>query len=175
MRLINLDATTRRHMTDEINRDIAASVLYLSPRLSGSGRRDYPGLLLDAAENGDDASLAAKLRVGGRLNATETATRNGKTFSKRVPVNAPETLAEGELNRFYIRGLCLRAIEEGVGEVIVYRAKTVTKPRAESQAKLGTGVSAVRLLEDLRVNRDIEPILGIPAGAGSGLSVRLPT
>jgi hypothetical protein len=175
MHLINLDATTRRHMVSEINRDIAARALYLSPRLSWSGQRDYPRLLLDAAETGDDASLAAQLRGGGRLNAIETATRNGKTFSKRVPVNAPETLAEGEFNRFYVRGLCLRAMEEGAEEVIVYRAKAVTSPRPTSEAKIGSGVSAARLLEDLRVNRDIEPALGIPAGAGSGLSIRLPT
>jgi hypothetical protein len=36
--------------------------------------------------------------------------RNGVPYVKRVPVNAPGILAEGEFNRFYLRGLCLAAI-----------------------------------------------------------------
>lgn len=175
MQLIDLDPPTRRHMISEINRDIAGSTLYISPRLSQRGRLDYPDLLLDAAENGDDASLAAELRAPGRMNATETATRNGKTYSKQVPVNAPETMAEGEFNRFYARGLCLRAAEEGIEEVVVYRAKDVANPRPESQAMIGTAVSAAQLLEDLRTSVGVEPALGIPPGPNSGLSVRLPT
>ncbi len=120
-------------MIDEINRDIAGGTLYVSPRLSGAGRRDYSGaLLLAAAEHGDAGSLAAELRIGGRLNATELSTRNGKTYSKQVPVNAAETMAEGEFNWPYARGLCLRAMEEGIGEVTVYRAKEVASPRPES-------------------------------------------
>jgi hypothetical protein len=41
-------------------------------------------------------------------------------------------LAEGEFNRFYIRALCVRAIEDGLPEVIVYRAKEVQSARPES-------------------------------------------
>jgi len=175
MHLANLDAATRNRMLDEINRDIAGDALYISPRLSERGRRDYPSLLLAAVENGDAASLAAELRVPGRLNAMETATRNGKTFTKQVPVNAPETMAEGEFNRFYARGLCLRAMEEGLQEVIVYRAKDVASPRPESDAKIGAAVNAAGLLDDLRARIGVEPALGIPPGPGSGLSVRLPT
>jgi len=175
MDLINLDDTTRHHMIEEINRDIAGNALYMSRRLSGAGRRVYAALLLDAAEHGDADSLAAELRVGGRLNDTETATRNGRTFTRQVPVNAPETMAEGEFNRFYARGLCLRAAEEGIEEVVVYRAKDVANPRSQSEALIGTAVSAARLLEDLRVSVGIEPGLGIPPGPNSGLSVRLPT
>jgi len=175
MYLVNLDATTRPHMIDEINRDIAGGTLYMSPRLSEAGRRDYPALLLDGAEHGDAGSLAAQLRIGGRLNATELSSRNGKTYSKQVPGNAAETMAEGEFNRFYARGLCLRAMEEGIGKVTVYRAKEVASPRLESEAMIGVAVSAAQLLEDLRVNVGVKPTLGIPPGPNSGLSIRLPT
>jgi hypothetical protein len=175
MYLANLDAATRRHMVDEINRDIAAGALYVSPRLSEVGRQAYPALLLDAAERGDAESLAAELRVRARLNITEISTRNGKTYSKRVPVNAAETMAEGEFNRFYARGVCVRAMEENVGEVIVYRAKQVASPRLQSEAMIGVAVRAAQLLEDLRVNVGVEPALGIPPGPNSGLSVCLPT
>jgi hypothetical protein len=174
MDLVNLDAVTRHHMLDEINRDVAGDTLYMSPRLSAVGRRDYPELLLDAAESGDADSLAVKLQISGRLNITEMATRNGKTYSKRVPANAHQTMAEGEFSRFYARGLCLRAAEDGIEEVIVYRAKEVTRPRPESEAMVGIAVSAIRLLADLRTSIGVEPALGIPPGPNSGLSIRLP-
>lgn len=174
MDFANLDAATRRHMLDEINRDIEGDTLYMSPRLSEVGQRDYPELLLHAAESGDADSLAAGLQISGRLNITETATRNGKTYSKRVPTNAHQTMAEGEFNRFYARGLCLRAAEDGIEEVIIYRAKDVTSPRPESEAMIGTAVGATRLLEDLRTSIGVEPALGIPPGPNSGLSIRLP-
>lgn len=41
----------------------------------------------------------------------------------KVPVTAPETLSEGEFNRFYARGLCRVAISLGIAAVQVYRAK----------------------------------------------------
>ena len=175
MYLANRDAATRSHMIDEINRDIAADILYKSPRLSEAGWQAYPALLLDAAKHGDADSFAAELRIGGRLNSTEVSTHNGKTYSKRVPVNAPETMAEGEFNRFYARGLCLRAMDEGIEEVTVYRAKHVASPRPESEAMMGISVRAAQLLEDLRGNVGVEPALGIPPGPNSGLSVCLPS
>lgn len=61
MDLVNFDAATRRQILDEINRDIAGDTLYMSPRLSAVGQRNYPELLLDAAESGDADSLAVGL------------------------------------------------------------------------------------------------------------------
>jgi len=48
--------------------------------------------------------------------------------------NAHEMLAEGEFNRFYIRALCARAIEDGLPEVTVYRAKR-SRMRVRSRSK----------------------------------------
>jgi hypothetical protein len=42
-----------------------------------------------------------------------------------VPVTAADTLAEGEFNRFYLRGLCRRASAANMAEIEVYRAKEV--------------------------------------------------
>jgi hypothetical protein len=89
-------------------------------------------------------------------------------------VNAHEMLAEGEFNRFYIRALCLRAIEDGVSEVIVYRAKDVEHARSESQQKIGSRVAAELLLRDLRTHVGVDTALGLPPGPNSGLSVHLP-
>lgn len=172
LNLTNLDEVTRQLMRAEIESDIASDDLYVSPRLSERGRADYPSLLLDAASGGSDVSLAIDLRAHGRLNDMETASRGGKTFTKNVPVNAAETLAEGEFNRFYARGLCRRAIDGGQ-EVRVYRAKSVAEPRSSSEQMIGKLVDAQALLDDLRESRGIEPALGLPPGPNSGLSVEL--
>lgn len=81
-------------------------------------------------------------------------------------------LAEGEFNRYYIRALCLRAIEEGK-KLKVYRAKEVGNPRSESAVKIGQEVDSQLLLADLRKNIGIDTCFGLPAGPNSGLSVRL--
>lgn len=173
--LTNLDDQTRKYMLEEIESDIASPQrFYISPRLSNIGRNDYPLLLKQAVESQNDEWLANQLQQNGRLNETEQRrTKNGITNAK-VPYNAHEMLAEGEFNRFYIRGLCRRAIEEGSNELVVYRAKEVANPRIESQAKIGTRVNAQSLLNDLRTHPGVDTALGLPAGPNSGLSVKLP-
>lgn len=98
----------------------------------------------------------------------------GGVTTARVPVTAAETLAEGEFNRFYARGLCRRALEDSIRELIVYRAKEVRNPRPESVAMIGRRVDPTALLGDLRTHPGVEPALGLPPGPNSGLSVRLP-
>ena len=171
MHLVDLDNSTRLHMETEVRNDIGSKTLYLSPRLSQRGREDYPAVLLEAVKTGTPASMASSLKQLGRLNETEMVTRQGKSHTKRVPYNAAETMAEGEFNRFYIRGVCLRAIEEGTPTVRVYRAKPVSNPRPESVRLLDTCVDAAALLADLRQNVGVDTALGLPAGPNSGLSV----
>lgn len=96
----------------------------------------------------------------------------GGFTTARVPFNAHETLAEGEFNRFYARGLCACVLAEGGSEVEVYRGKIVTSPRPESEAMIGQHLSAQQLLEDLRTAQGVEPALGLPPGPNSGLTVR---
>jgi len=107
-------------------------------------------------------------------SSEERRLRNGKITVAKVPVSAPETLAEGEFNRFYARGLCARAIAEGISEVVVYRGKQVQQPRPVSQAMIGRRIDPTALLKDLRKSQGVEPALGIPPGPNSGLTVRLP-
>jgi hypothetical protein len=174
LQLANLDERTRTYMLEELEYDVKNGKLYLSPRLSEQGRKDYEDLLRHAIrDGGTDTTLADDLRSSGRLRASEEREkRGGGVIIARVPVTAPETLAEGEFNRFYIRGLCRRALEDGIPELVVYRAKEVTNPRPESQEKIGTRISAEDLLEDLRAHTGVDTALGLP-GPNSGLSVRL--
>jgi len=172
---MNLDERTRVLMIAEIERDIDENTLFISDNLSPQGKAEYPELLRAAARSGSDATLGAAIL--GRLNPYEKPRplKSGG-FSKppEMRKNAHEMLAEGEFNRFYIRGLCLRAIEDGIPELIVYRAKAVENPRPMSQQKIGQRILAEALLRDLRINPGVETALGLPPGPNSGLSAQLP-
>jgi hypothetical protein len=66
-------------------------------------------------------------------------------------------------------------MEDGISELVIFRAKPVTNPRPESEARVETTLPAADLLEDLRAHPgDEPPALGVPSGPNSGLSVRLP-
>jgi len=175
LKLVNLDKRTREFMVEEIDADKAAGKLYMSPRLNERGNENYYDLLKKAAEEYDDSWLAEQLRKDGLMKSVEERKKpKGGYTTAQVPVTAPDTLAEGEFNRFYIRGLCQRAIKDKIPELIIYRAKEVSSPRRESEAKIGERIDPKRLLEDVRANPGVDTALGLPAGPNSGLSARLP-
>jgi hypothetical protein len=173
----NLDERTRGLMLDEMEYDIAHNQLHISPFLSGQGQRDYPDLLREALGSGNDESLAQDLRIHRRILRTlpRRQPKAGGYSIAATPENAAEVLAESEFYRYYIRGLARRAIEDGINELVIYRAKPVRNPRPESEARVETALSPEELLEDLRAHPgDEPPTLGVPSGPNSGLSVRLP-
>jgi hypothetical protein len=172
----NLDDRTRQLMLEELEYDIANNQLHISPFLSGQGQRDYPNLLREAMQSGSDESLAASLRSHRRITrALPRRNRQKGGFQlASVPENAAEIVAEGEFNRFYIRALARRAIEDGIPELVIYRAKRARNPRAESETLIETSLSAKDLLADLRAHPDQPPALGVPSGPNSGISARLP-
>ena len=173
LNLVDLNSSVRQFMLDEINHDIASNKLYISPRLSDLGKQKYIDLLKESVLQQDDAWLAENLATPGIFNSTEMRrTKTGVTTAK-VPYNANEMLAEGEFNRFYLRGLCLYAIQSGLAHLTVYRAKETSNPRPESEAKIGAKIDPRVLLEDLRNHPGVDTALGLPAGPNSGLSARL--
>ena len=173
--LENLDDRTRHFMLEELEYDIQNHQLYLSPHLSGQGVHDYPNLLRRALETGTAETLTDDLEKLRRTERTTERRKPGGGFNTvSVPENAPETIAESEFNRYYIRGVARRALKEGIPAVVVYRAKPVAQPRPESEALIETAIDPMALLEDLRAHPGERPALGVPAGPGSGLSVRLP-
>jgi len=172
----NLDKRTRQLMLEEVEYDMAHNQLHISPFLSGQGQRDYVHLLREAIQSGDDETLAANLRAHRRISKTLPRRKPKGGFAiAGTPENAAQVLAESEFNRYYIRALARRAIEDGISELVIYRAKPVSKPRPESESRLETALSPEELLDDLRSHPgDEPPALGVPRGPKSGMSVRLP-
>jgi len=169
----SLDNSVRTKMVQELEQDQKNNNLYRSRRLTESGKKAWPKLLREAAEQHNDTWLASTLRKQRFMRTHEERhkPKGGSTMAK-VPQTAPDTLAEGEFNRFYIRGLCAQVLESGGTEVEVYRGKTVNNPRPESSAMIGKRLPAKKLLNDLRTSPGVEPALGLPPGPNSGLSVR---
>jgi len=89
MNFVNLDDKTRGLMLEELEQDVAANKLYLSPRLSDAGRRNYEKLLRSAIQNGDDVSLANSL--AGLLKAYEQRAKpSGGYTTAKVPTTDPK-------------------------------------------------------------------------------------
>lgn len=164
----NLDTKTRQLMLKEVQNDINSQNLYLSKRFNPSGISAYTHLLIEAINNGNEQSLAESLRNNNCFNTTEL--RKGKPV--KVPVTAPTSFAEGEFNRFYIRALCVIALESGQS-LEIYRARYSENPRAESLLLIGKTVDAYNLLSDLRNNTGVDTALGLPPGPNSGICVKL--
>ncbi len=173
----NLDEQTREFMLKEREIDIEKGSLYISSRLNSAGKSKWAELLKEAIMSHNDDWLANQLKAGGYMKSHEdrrSQSEGIRVTRVRVPVTAPETLAEGEFNRYYARGLCARAIAEGISEVVVCRGKQVKQPRRESQVMIGKRINAKALLEDLRKSQGVDPALGIPPGPNSGLTIYLP-
>lgn len=169
----SLDQTIRNAMVGELNRDQTNGTLYISPRLTDIGADTWLEILREAFLKYDDNWLAATLRTRGLIRREEKRRKpNGGFTTALVPRTAPETLAEGEFNRFYARGLCAVVISTGGTMVEVYRGKEVQNPRPESQAMIGHRIEAKKLLDDLRTSQGVEPALGLPPGPNSGLTIR---
>lgn len=171
--LENLDEETRRYMLAELDRDEAeGNGAYISERLSPQGVAAYPYALREAITSGDDTTLQQVLEGPGMLNSHDKSyIRNGKLVTPKMNKRAPQMLAEGEFNRYYVRGLCARVCAEGGSSVEAYRARASSWERPESAALIGTKINPTELLEDLRSHIGEEPTL-LP-DVNSGLSVRL--
>ncbi|WP_236177883.1 hypothetical protein [Pseudomonas sputi] len=171
----DIDARSREHMVQEIEADIRTDRLFTSKRLTEEGVQAWPELLKVAAANHSDDWLADQIRARRLMKSQEQRAKPKGGFTlAQVPHNAPETLAEGEFNRYFVRGLCLKAIEEQIPELVAYRAKHSSAPRPESEAVIGRRFAPEQLLEDIRNSPGVEPALGVPPGPNSGISVKIP-
>lgn len=161
-------------MHKEIEFDKESNSFYLSNYLTAQGKEVWPSLLEEASQH-DDAWLEQQILDRGLL-ATHYPRRKPNSTEMtqaKVPHTAAQTLAEGEFNRLYVRGLSSRAKAEGIDFVEAYRARHSENPRAESQAIIGKKFKPEEILEDLRNNPGVETALGVPPGPNSGITIKL--
>jgi hypothetical protein len=168
----NLDPTTRRYAFSELAHDLTSGAFHISERLRPEAAAEYQRLLSEAIRYYDDRWLedrAADLLVENESRRT----RSGGTTTARVPQMAARLLTEGDFNRYYMRGVALRAIEEGRQILEVYRARLSLEPRPESAQLEGNRVPAAEVLDHLRGPISVDPGVAPLGRTNSGLSVRL--
>ena len=163
----DLNPEVRRLMIQEIDHD--GPNLYLSPRLNAQGRIAWHQILKEASANHSDDWLANEVVRQRLLNPHDL--RQGKPIAMRH--DAHQMLAEGEFNRFFMRGICLKAIQLGAPAVVGYRARASQNPRAESFAIIGKKFEPNEFLDRLRSAIGADTPFGYPGSANSGLSVEL--
>ena len=168
----DLGDTTRGLMLSEVEADIASGTLNESKRFSAEGAAAYPDLLREAVRAGDEDTLRESLASGPYFVAKEWVNKEPNGYWKSIPSTAAQTFADGEFNRFFVRGLALEALSNGAELLEVYRAKWVADPRPESEALIGACFQPVSLLGDLRANQGVETAIGL-ARPNSGLSARI--
>lgn len=163
----DLNPEIRQLMIREMDHD--GENLYKSTNLNAQGRIAWHQLLKDAAANHTDEWLANEIVRQGLLNPHYL--RQGRSVT--MPKDAQTKLAEGEFNRFYMRGICLKAIQLGAPAIVGYRARASVNSRPESMAIIGKKFAPQELLDRLRSAIGADTPFGYPGSANSGLSVAL--
>ena len=169
-RFENLDAETRNLMLGEIDFSISHQRLYISHRFTLAGVQIWPDLLREACRTGNEISLEVSLGSPGGpyLVPVETTTLG----TQKVPIDAARVLAGSEFNRFYIRALCKRAIDNNLN-LEIYLSRQSARPDPNSEAKIGERVDCFSVLNYLRTNQGVATTFGLPSHPNSGLSVRI--
>ncbi|MFA6266277.1 MAG: hypothetical protein WC670_11265 [Pseudolabrys sp.] len=172
----DLTPDIRRLMIEEIDMDVASENISLSRWLTQGGQGNWPDLLKRAATEGSDVTLATEIRRGNHLveRYQKRKPKSNEYTWAAVPHNGHEVLAEIEFNNYFCRALCRHAIENRIPRLEIYRAKAAMQPRPESQEKIGTLIDPLTVLTDLRASVGSATALGIPAGPGTGLTLRIP-
>ena len=183
----NLDKTTRLIMIAELERDLNKAneagklnrlttlpnekgLFYIPKSIKPDFVCAYKRILRNAFERGDVESLMKNLIS----NFFKDKDKNGK----KIPSNIREMVAFSDFNRYYIRAILVRAIEENK-PVTVYRAKQSVNERQESGAALmKTYFDRITLQCMLYVIRDYRLLFSANSGIpflkpNSGLSLKL--
>jgi hypothetical protein len=171
--LVDLEKV-RPMMVAETRHDIAIEALYRSPRLTEAGWHAYRESLPLAVAEGNETSLALALNFERFWRSEEEIrTSRGRSYTRKVPSNANETLAGDEFSRFYIRGVCRFALQldapPGEG-VTIYEAEPENSG-TDTAYLIGARLDPAALLGDLRAQSDVALVLNVQSA--SGISIRL--
>lgn len=171
LNLLNLNDIIRKLMLNEVEYDAQRGKTFLSPRLNRTGQITYLAKLKHAIESQDAAWLAEQLH--GYFDSIELTHSKKGSVTSDIPKNADEMIAESEFNRYYMRALCLFAIEKESKHLIVSRTKHARSAILMPKVKVGSYIDPQKLLNDLRENVGRKTRLGL-GEPSSSLSVRLP-
>ena len=132
------DPRTRVYMVEELELDVPRNEIYRGTRLTEAGWQAWPGLLREALKLYEPKWLELQSKQAGYWLSHETSRRGGKEYPKAVPVDAAQTLAEGQFVRYYLRAVGRRAMDDGHDLKVVRLARhgVVVVPEAVVQRHL---------------------------------------
>ncbi len=159
-------------MLAELDADLADGTLFRSPQLSDEGLEQYHELLRTAVMSGTEMTFAEALCLRDAVKPPSRWQHPREVGPSEALADVTTRLAEREFHRFYIRGLCRRALDQGVDTLVIYRARPADSGRAPSDAMIGVRIAVTSLLEDLRGTFASLPPHGLPQCRDPGLSVR---
>ena len=141
----------RDHMVAEAVDDRQAGRLHISPLLKPGSDAEYFSILRDAVQSGTPGTLSRKLNVHGVIRGS------GDTGVWSFPINAPDLLAWSGFRRYYMRAVCLTAIDRRKRRVEVYEAYDRSGHDAAAERLLGKKYEAREVLAILRGTSVGEP------------------
>lgn len=169
---LNLNEIVRQSMLAELER----GDIYLSPRLNESGKQKWEGLFKDAIQYHTDVWLERELiRRNCFLDTEYLKSSMGRTIKRAInKAQSARILSEREFNRYYLRGLCALAIEQGRSHLILYQAKSSAVPSEVLRKKVGTPIEVKALLSIMRARSvSLELVLSLEGVAHYTLSARM--
>jgi hypothetical protein len=133
--------------------------------------------LRDAAAHHDDDWLAQRLVEEAMELDRKRQERGDGVYWRFVNITyAARQAAENEFNKLYIRGVCRFAIQSGIEQVEVYRAKTLSPSSHDPVGLVGNTADPELLLSVLRGDRQAQESSALKEShfTDTGLSIRLP-
>ena len=166
----NFDNDTRFIMISELVRDIENGLFYEPSSLKSSYIARYKELLRKCFEYGTVEGLERAL--------VSSLFKDKDKSGRKTPSNIATLLAFSDFNRYYMRAILVRAIDENKS-VCVYRAKQSLHERQESKIAVGQcyfdKIVLVQMLKILRNYKMLFTLKNKPSfmQINSGLSLKL--
>lgn len=177
MKFEELDDITRGYMLQSFDAEESNPAPYRGRALSRAGQDAFPQIMNDALRAGNEETLQSALAVSHNWKASETYVRAGVARERKINIaQASERLALTEFNTWYVRGLCLRLIDESVDLCQTYRAADPKWEPAECSEHEGQVFSVSEVLGGHRARYWPEPgdphAISIPFGPSCHHSIR---
>lgn len=166
----NLDNKTRSTMINELERDFKNGLFYEPSSIKAEYINSYKLLLKKYFEIGHVEDLEKALTH----SFFNTKDKNGR----KIPSNIAQTIAFSDFNRYYVRAILIRAINENK-RVCIYRAKQSLNERAESKFLINKCYHEKQTFEQmLKIVRDYRILFSSQSKItflqpNSGLSLKL--